>query len=200
MRRDMKRLGLFLCGTALALGTAALLRGQGAHPPSWPELERLPPELRELAVTWLPHACGAGGDQGLAEQVVAAGTRLEAAFWEAWRLGPPSWQVARERQAFSQAYRKDQVWLRERCEPLFGAEPCRRELQVSEHDSIKRQLADSAQVWREGALRGLGLVGGDETLAELARIAADVSRPGAAAAAEALRRRRNAGRRADAPG
>lgn len=189
MRRAARILGFLLCGIALALGPTQRAGSQAGRPaPSWSEFERLTPELRELAVTWLLHSCSAGGDQGLADRVKGAGTRLEAAFWEAWWFGPPPEQVASARQAFRGAYRQNRVWLRQGCEPLLGAEECRRQLRVSESESVGRQLANAHWTWQEAALLGLGLVGGEKTLAELARIAAG-QRPGAAAAAAALRRR-----------
>lgn len=188
MRREARFLGLFLSGAALALGAAPRAGGQAARAAAWSEFERLTPELRALAATWLRQPCSIGSE-AVTRQVRGAGAELEAAFWEAWRLGPPPAEVALGRRAFSRAYRQDRAWLRRSCEPLHGAEECRRQLQVSERESVGRQLARADRTWKEAALVGLGLVGGEKTLAELARMAAGQG-PGASAAAQALRRRR----------
>jgi hypothetical protein len=177
---------------AFALGfvlTALLpLPAQTQQPPaaSRPQLEALPRELRELVITWLHRDCGAAEKTALADRLVAVGSRLEPAFWEAYRLGPPAAELERDRGAIAARYRERQAWLRDSGTQLMSEEETRRLLAVAPEQYTRRELDQIIQAYRTAALAGLGLVGTKALVPELERIAGDENDPASGAARAAL--------------
>ena len=172
---------------------AALLAGRGAEaqPQSrWVELAKLDVKARDLVVTWLSKDCEAAERRRLITDLTAVGVRLEPAFREAYRLGPPPERIERARAVAKAAFEQRQAWLRENGEKMLGEE-ARTLLAMTPDAYVDRQLANVALGWRERALMGLGLVGDDKALAELQRMAADPKEPLAAAAKRGIEERAN---------
>jgi hypothetical protein len=171
---------------ALLVGRAA--EAQPTNENRWIELAKLDVKTRDLVVAWLSKDCEATEKRRLIDQLVALGVRLEPAFREAYRLGPPPERVERDRAAAKVAFEQRQAWLRENGEKMFGEE-ARALLAMTPDAYANRQLANVALGWRERALMGIGLVGDDKALAELRRMAADPKEPLAAAAKRGLEER-----------
>ncbi|MEM7481095.1 MAG: hypothetical protein AAF481_07960 [Acidobacteriota bacterium] len=155
---------------------------------AWPELERLDKDVRVVVVTWLSRDCEAKEGANLLEQFWSVGNELQPVFREAYRQGPPPQVVDEARKAAASAFDQRQAWLQEEGEDLMSAEEVQRQLAIPSGDYIQRRIEDVGIGWRERALIALGLVGDDETLDELLRLAESDS-PGAAAAARALEER-----------
>jgi hypothetical protein len=177
-------LGIMFAGMTVAVTTAQADR---------PLLSGLSPDIRALVLIWLNTDCGVGKSPVLDSRLVALGPRLEAVFWEAYRLGPPSDEMERDRAAIAQRYEQRQRELRESGEKLFGAEEAKRLLAVSQADYIKRELDLALIGYKTAAIVGLGFVGTAASVGDLARIAADDASPARVAAQQATERLRQRG-------
>jgi hypothetical protein len=158
-----------------------------------PLLAGLSPDVRALVMIWLNTDCGAGQSPTLDAKLVALGPRLEAVFWEAYRLGPPADEIERDRAAISQRYEQRQRQLRESGEKLFGADETKRLLSVPQAEYTKRELDQAIVGYKTAAIVGLGFVGTSASIGELARIAADEQSPARVAAQQATGRLRQRG-------
>lgn len=187
-----RKIFLFLLAASGAGLLAALLTGRGAEAQPgenrWVELAKLDAKTRGLVVNWLEKDCEAAEKRILIDQLTALGVRLEPVFREAYRLGPPPERVQQDRAVARAAFEQRQAWLREYGEQMMGDE-ARALLATTPETYADRQLANAAVGWRERALMGLGLVGGDTALADLQRIAADPKAPLAAAAKRGIEER-----------
>jgi hypothetical protein len=193
MRQQRKILLSLLAASGVGL-LAALFVGRGAEAQPtgdnrWVELAKLDGKARALVVNWLEKDCEAAEKRRLIDQLTATGIRLEPAFWEAYRLGPPPERVRQDRAAAKAAFEQRQAWLRENGEQMMGDE-ARTLLETTPDAYADRQLENVTVGWRERALMGLGLVGGEKVLDELRRMAADPRQPLAAAAKRGLAERR----------
>lgn len=155
-----------------------------------PLLAALSPDLRTLVLAWLNTDCGAGKSPTPDSQLVNLGARLEPVFWEAYRLGPPSDEMERDRAAISRQYEQRQRQLRESGEKLFGPEETRRLLAVSQADYTKRELDKAIVGYKTAAIVGLGFVGTTASVGDLAKIGADETNPARVAAQQAAVRLR----------
>jgi hypothetical protein len=155
-----------------------------------PLLGGLSPDVRALVITWLNTDCGTGQSPEMDARLVALGPRLEAVFWEAYRLGPPSAEIERDRAAISGRYEQRQRQLRESGEKLFGPEEAKRLLSVSQADYMKRELDQAIIGYKTAAIAGLGFVGTSASVADLARVVADEQNPARVAAQAAIQRLR----------
>lgn len=189
-----RKIFLFLLAASGVGLLAALFAGRGAEAQPtpaenrWVELAKLDAKARALVVNWLQKDCEAEEKRRLIDQLVAQGVRLEPAFREAYRLGPPPERVKQDRAAARAAFEQRQAWLREYGEQMMGDE-ARALLAVTPEAYANRQLENVTVGWRERALMGLGLVGDDKALADLQRIAADPNAPLAAAAKRGIEER-----------
>jgi hypothetical protein len=192
MSQQRKIILSLLAASGVGLLTALLVsRGAEAQPTGdnrWTELAKLDIKTRDLVVTWLEKDCEAAEKRRLIDQLTAVGVRLEPAFREAYRLGPPPERVQQDRAAAKAAFEQRQAWLRENGEKMLGEE-ARTLLATTPDAYADRQLANVVLGWRERALIGLGLVGDDKALADLQRIAADPKAPLAAAAKRGIEER-----------
>ncbi len=191
--RYQRKIVLSLLAAAGVGLLAALLAGRGAEAQPagenrWTELAKLDVKARDLVVNWLAKDCEASEKRRLIDDLATLGVRLEPAFREAYRLGPPPERIERARAAAKTAFEQRQAWLRENGERMLGEE-ARTLLAMTPAAYADRQLANVALGWRERALMGMGLVGDDKTLAELQRMAADPKEPMAAAAKRGLEER-----------
>lgn len=183
------RMVRFALTILLAATTVAVSTAQGDRP----LLSALAPDIRALVLTWLNTDCGAGQSPALDSRLVALGPRLEAVFWEAYRLGPPSDEMERDRAAISQRYEQRQRQLRESGEKLFGADETKRLLAVSQAEYTKKELDQAIIGYKTAAIAGLGFVGTAASVADLARISADATSPARLAAEQATARLRQRG-------
>ena len=172
---------------------AALIISVATAQTDRPLLAGLSPDVRALVMTWLNTDCGAGQSPAMDTRLVALGPRLEAVFWEAYRLGPPSDEIERDRAAISQRYEQRQRQLRESGEKLFGPEEAKRLLSVSQADYTKRELDQAIIGYKTAAIAGLGFVGTSASVADLARVVADEQNPARVAAQQATQRLRQRG-------
>ena len=180
-----------LAASGVGLLAALLAGGAEAQPNGesrWVELAKLDVKTRDLVINWLEKDCEAAEKRRLIDQLTALGVRLEPVFREAYRLGPPPERVKKDRAVAIAAFEQRQAWLRENGEQMMGDE-ARTLLATTPDAYADRQLANAAIGWRERALMGLGLIGGDKALAELQRIAADPKAPQAAAAKRGIEER-----------
>ena len=164
--RQQRKIGLSMlaaCGVGLLVALLAS-RGAKAQPTGenrWIELAKLDVKARDLVVAWLAKDCEAAERRHLIDNLVTQGVRLEPAFREAYRIGPPPERVERARAAAKAAFERRQAWLRENGEKMLGQE-ARTLLAITPDAYADRQLANVALGWRERALMGMGLVGDDK--------------------------------------
>lgn len=183
-RMSLFPLVILIVGTTIAAPMAQAER---------PLLAALSPEVRELVSIWLHTDCGAGQAPVPDARLVALGSRLEPVFWEAYRLGPPSDEIERDRAAISRRYEQRQRQLRESGEKLFGPDETKRLLAISEAEYTKRELERAIVGYKTAAIVGLGLVGTAASVGDLARIGADENSPARVAAQQATLRLRQRG-------
>lgn len=161
------------------------------------ELRETRPAFAELAgadqatlYLWLHANCAVGIDAQRA-QFTRAGTRLEAALVEAFKMGPPDALL----EELAATRREDHLAITASAseEPFVSPELRKRVLALSEDVYLNDGLARIVVNYKLAALEGLGLVGSEVALTWLERTADAIDDPDLQPAAqrgkEAIRRR-----------
>ena len=160
----------------------------GAEPLSErPALSKLKPEAQVLVQTWLNKNCGAAEQRVFENQLLEIGSVVEPAFWEAFRLGPTEQEVKTLSDAVAKRYADRQSWLRQFGDAQMGKEETARQLAISERQYADREITQYTERYKTTAVAGLGLIGTQQSEAELKRIADDGTNPAQLAAQEAVK-------------
>ena len=149
-----------------------------------PELNKLPRESQILVLAWLDGNCGAGVPPDTERKLAAIGTRAEAAFWEAFRLGPLRVPV----EDYRKRYADRQKWLGQFGNEQMGRAETERAQSVSEQQYVARETQRYREGYQAAGIAGLGIAGGKASVAELTRIASNPKDPAQIAAQQALER------------
>ncbi|WP_156830518.1 hypothetical protein [Methylobacter marinus] len=152
-----------------------------------PEFSKLRPEVQTLVQTWLNKNCGAAERSMFEKKLTEVGIALEPVFWEAFRLGPTKQELKNLSAAIVKRYEDRQNWLQQFGNTQMGKEEATRQLAISEKQYADREMIQYTQRYKTSALAGLGLIGTQQSEADLNRIADDNSNPAQTAAQEALR-------------
>lgn len=160
----------------------------GAEPLSErPALAKLRPEAQVLVQTWLNTNCGAAEQRVFENQLIAIGSVVEPVFWEAFRLGPTEQEMKPLSAAIANRYNDRQSWLRQFGDTQMGKEETARQLAIPERQYADREITQFTERYKTAALAGLGLIGTQQSEAELKRIADDGTHPAQTSAQEALK-------------
>jgi hypothetical protein len=178
----MKRLNYLLMGAVLA-SCAAMRVGR-------PQFEGLSEIDRQLVLKWLHLDCGAEQMLTLESQLKAAGARLEPVFWEAYRLGPTTEELAVDRAAISKRFDSRQEYLRTSGTELMTEEDVQQLLSTPRAEYVDAELQRTVVGYQTAAITALAVIGTNESIPELERIAEDDRNPAQTAAREALKRLR----------
>lgn len=152
-----------------------------------PALAKLRPEAQVLVQTWLNKNCGAAEQRVFEKQLIAIGSVVEPVFWEAFRLGPTEQEVNTLSAAVAKRYEDRQSWLRQFGDAQMGKEETARQLAISERQYADREITQFTERYKTAALAGLGLIGTQQSEAELKRMAEDGTHPAQTSAQEALK-------------
>ena len=112
---------------------------------------------------------------------------VEPVFWEAFRLGPTEQEVNTLSAAVAKRYAERQSWLRQFGDAQMGMEETVRQLAISERQYADREITQFTERYKTAALAGLGLIGTQQSEAELKRMADDGTHPAQTSAQEALK-------------
>ena len=160
----------------------------GAEPLSErPAFAKLRPDAQVLVQTWLNKNCGAAEQRVFEHQLLAVGSVVEPVFWEAFRLGPTEQEVRTLSAAIAKRYDDRQSWLRQFGDAQMGKDETARQLAIPERQYADREITQFTERYKTAALAGLGLIGTQQSEAELKRIADDGTNPAQLAAQEAVK-------------
>ena len=152
-----------------------------------PAFAKLKPEAQALVQTWLNKNCGAAEQRVFENQLLEVGSVVEPVFWEAFRLGPTEQEVRTLSAAIAKRYDDRQSWLRQFGDAQMGKDETARQLAIPERQYADREITQFTERYKTAALAGLGLIGTQQSEAELKRIADDGTHPAQIAAQEALK-------------
>jgi hypothetical protein len=139
-----------------------------------------------VVLSWLNRDCGADDKLILEDKLKRIGVKLEPVFWEAYRLGPSARSLELDRANFQKRYKERQAWLAKEGHRLFGEQRTKRLMQVSVEQYTQEETANIIVGYKTAAILGLGLVGTQESIMELERIAKDPNNPASIAAQQAI--------------
>ena len=152
-----------------------------------PAFATLKPEAQVLVQTWLNKNCGAAEQRVFEQQLLEFGSVVEPVFWEAFRLGPTEQEVRTLSAAIAKRYVDRQSWLRQFGDAQMGKDETARQLAIPERQYADREITQFTERYKTAALAGLGLIGTQQSEAELKRIADDGTHPAQLAAQEAVK-------------
>ena len=148
---------------------------------------KLRPEAQVLVQTWLNKNCGAAEQRVFEHQLFEVGSVVEPVFWEAFRLGPTEQELNTLSAAVAKRYDERQSWLRQFGDAQMGKEETARQLAIPDRQYADREITQYTERYKTTALAGLGLIGTQQSEAELKRMANDGNNPAQTAAQEALK-------------
>jgi hypothetical protein len=151
-----------------------------------PALAALPADSRAALQTWLERDCTVGTSAAETARLRTLPPDAAAALLEAHRLGPPPELERTYRAAFEAAFAARNDALAREGVKLFGAQDAAALSSVDRTAYVNRRLAQARLNYRTNAVAGLGIIGAQEALPLLQKIAADPSDPLQAAARQAL--------------
>lgn len=152
-----------------------------------PAFSKLMPEVQTLVQTWLNKNCGAAEQREFERKLIKIGVVLEPVFWEAYRLGPTEQELKAISAPVAKRYEDRQNWLRQFGDAQMGKEETARQLAIPEKKYTDREVTQYTERYKTAALAGLGLIGTQQSEAELTRIADDGKNPAQTSAQEALK-------------
>jgi hypothetical protein len=176
---------LFAVGSSAAQTQSPLPASQAQAQTDLAQLRALPEASREALVVWLEHECGVGAreDHGAALRAIPGLT--SGVLIEAYNRGPSPELERAHAAAFAQAYAARNAALAQEG-ALFDPADLERLRSVTREEYVARRLGQARLNYRTNAVRGLGVVGGEDALRVLNAIAADAQSPMRAAAQAAI--------------
>lgn len=150
----------------------------------------LPVKYQTLLTTWLSQDCRV--DSGMIEaDMSAAGSVLEDALWEAYKLGPTEEARADLQHSLGERYALRLRWLKQNGPEAVKSSFYSQLLAETEEQFRAKEMAKLIARWRDTSVTGLGLVCTDRSLERMRLLAKDKQNPSSLAANEALKRSGN---------
>ena len=143
----------------------------------------LPADAAQRLAQFLSTDCYTA-ESGKREQLLAG--IPESALWEAYHSGAPLGEIRKVQAHAARAYEERQRFLRTAGTNALPKDEIQRQLAVTKEQYIERRVAQLQQTYRDTAIAGVAIIGTDESVPELQRIARDESNPAQGAAIAAL--------------